>query len=198
MKQKSVFLAILICFSLILVVLPFLVTFNDVLTKILERNLLYGWIQASIVPLEAKVMGAILIPFGYRFGVAQNADGIVVNGVYMGLTWNCLGWQSLVLFLVTLLVGLRGKYKKLAIFEAVGIGVLGTFWVNILRMVFTIVLAVHLPAVFRIVFHDYLAAIVTIIWLFFFWWFCYSFILREKKLYYDKKLGRENQKVVQG
>lgn len=180
MKQKQVFFAILIGFSLLLVILPFLVTFNDVLTQILEKNLLYGFIQSSIVPQEAKVMGAILIPFGYQFGVAQNAQGIVVDGIFLGLTWNCLGWQSFLLFLVTLLVGLRGKYQRLSILEAVGIGILGTFWVNIFRMVFTIILAVHLPAVFRIVFHDYLAAIVTIVWLFFFWWFAYSFVLETK------------------
>jgi len=39
---------------------------------------------------------------------------------------------------------------------------------------------VHLPAVFRVVYHDYLAAITTVIWLFFFWWFSYSFVLEEK------------------
>ena len=180
MKEKQTFAVIFALFALSLAILPFLVSFNDLLTQILEKNLFYGFIQSSVVPQEAKVMGAILIPFGYQFGVAQNAQGIVVNGILMGLTWNCLGWQSFLLFLVTLLVGLRGKYQRLSILEAIGIGILGTFWVNIFRMIFTIILAVHLPAVFRIVFHDYLAAIVTVIWLFIFWWFAYSFVLEEK------------------
>jgi hypothetical protein len=63
--------------------------------------------------------------------------------------------------------------------EALGIGILGTFWLNILRMLLTVLLAVHTPAIFRVVFHDYLAAITTVIWLFGFWWFSYSFVLEE-------------------
>jgi hypothetical protein len=33
---------------------------------------------------------------------------------------------------------------------------------------------------FAVVFHDYLAAIVTIVWLVVFWWFAYKFVLVEK------------------
>lgn len=179
-SEKKLFLAIFGFFSLTLITLPFLVSFNEVLTKIFEQNRLYIFIQDNIVPWEAKVIGAILLPFGYEFGVAQNGPGIVVNGLFMKLTWNCLGWQSLILFLATWFVGFRGRYTKLSIAEAVGIGLLGTFWLNIARILFTVLLAVHLQPVFRIVFHDYLAAITTIIWLFFFWWFSYSYVLEER------------------
>ena len=98
----------------------------------------------------------------------------------MGITWNCLGWQSLVLLLVSLFVGLRGQYTKLSLLEVAGIGILGIFWLNIFRMVFTILLAVHAAPLFRIVFHDYLAAISTVIFLFGFWWFAYSYVLETK------------------
>ena len=63
----------------------------------------------------------------------------------------------------------------------------GTFWLNIGRMLFTILLAVHAPPIFRIVFHDYLAAGTTVIWLFVFWWFAYSFILEEREPVMKKK-----------
>jgi len=179
-KQKKVFLAILLVLALVLATAPFLVTINEVLTRIVERNLLYGWIQKSIVPLEAKMMGAILLPLGYEYGFSPSNSIIVVNGVNMGITWNCLGWQSFLLLFVSLVVGLRGRYKRWSMVEALMIGVLGTFWLNILRMLLTVLLAVHAPAIFRIVFHDYLAAITTVVWLFGFWWFSYSFVLEER------------------
>jgi hypothetical protein len=66
--------------------------------------------------------------------------------------------------------------------EASAIGILGTFWVNILRMLVTVLLAVYFPPVFRIVFHTYLAAGVSIAWLVFFWWFSYKYVLTEKQI----------------
>ena len=179
-KQKKVFVYIFLGFSLVLVSLPFLVSFNEVLTGIVERNLLYEWIQKNIVPVEAKIMGAILIPFGYDYAFSPTNSIIVVNGLNMGITWNCLGWQSFLLLFITLIVGFRGKYTLASILEALGIGILGTFWLNIARMLFTILLAVHAPAIFRLVFHDYLAAGTTVIWLFVFWYFSYSFVLEPK------------------
>ena len=163
---------------LMLMMLPFVTTFNDAITRFVENNGFYKAIQDLAVPFEAKFMGAIMIPFGYEF--ITHTEGFTINGVYMKFTWNCIGWQSFILLGITFIFGFARKYTKLSILEALAIGILGTFWINILRMVFISLLAVHLPAVFRIVFHDYLAAIVTIIWLFVFWWFAYSHVLQEK------------------
>src|SRR4030042_2280787 len=180
-RQKKVFVAIFLGFSLVMLILPFLVTVNDLLTKLLEKNLLYIFIQTQIVPLEAKMMGVILLLFGYKYAFSPTNSMIIVNGVNMGITWNCLGWQSFLLLFITLIVGFRGKYKILSVLEGLGIGILGTFWLNILRMLLTILLAVHAAPVFRIVFHDYLAAATTVVWLFVYWWFSYSYVLEEKK-----------------
>ncbi len=174
------FIAIFLGFSLVLVSLPFLVSFNEVLTKLVEHNFLYLWVQKHVVPLEAKMMGVILMALGYDYSFSPSNSIIVVNGVSMGITWNCLGWQSFLLFFITLLVGFRGRYTLASILEALGIGVLGTFWLNIARMLFTVLLAVHTPAIFRIVFHDYLAAGTTVVWLFVFWWFAYAYVLEER------------------
>lgn len=180
-KQKKTFLTILLVFTLILMVLPFLVSFNEGLTKILEKNFLYEGIQRVIVPVEAKILGVILMFFGYQFSFSPTNSLIITNGVTMGLTWNCLGWQSFIFLVITFLVGFRAKYTQRSIGEGLLLGVLGTFWVNILRMLFTILLAVHFPPIFRVVFHDYLAAVVSVGWLFLFWWFAYSYVLEEKK-----------------
>jgi exosortase/archaeosortase family protein len=178
-KQKRVFLIIFTGFALLLLVLPVMVSFNELLTRIVEGNLLYTGVQKYIVPLEAKMMGVLLIPWGYEYGFSPSNSVIVVNGVNLGITWNCLGWQSFLLLCVSLAVGFRGRYTKPSMGEALVIGVLGTFWLNILRMLLTVLLAVHAPAIFRVVFHDYLAAITTLAWLLVFWWFSYSYVLEE-------------------
>jgi len=179
-NHKKVFIYLFLGFTLVMVALPFVVTANEFLTGVVEKNLLYEWIQNNVVPIEAKMMGVILLPFGYNYAYSPTNSTIVVDGLNMQITWNCLGWQSFLLLFITLLIGFRGKYSRLSILEALGIGILGTFWLNILRMLFTVLLAVHAPPIFRIVFHDYLAAATTLIWLFVFWWFSYSYILEQK------------------
>lgn len=180
MNTKKTFAFIFALFAIMLMLLPFMVSFNEVLTKLVEATPVYQWIQTYIVPVEAKILGVLLMILGYQYSVVTNSSSIIVNSTIMKITWNCLGWQSLILFLVTLFVGFQGKYTKISVLEAIIIGILSIFWLNILRMFFIIILAVHAPSIFRVVFHDYLAAIMTIIWLFFFWWFAYKYILEEK------------------
>lgn len=177
-RSKKVFISIFLGFTVVLLILPFLVATNEFLTKVIEKNHLYGFIQAKIVPLEAKMMGAMLIPFGYDFIFSSSNNLLSVNGVVMEITWNCLGWQSFLLLFLSFIVGFKGSYSAFSKTEVFLIGILGTFWLNILRMLFTVLLAVHAPPFFRIVFHDYLAAGTTVVWLFFFWHFAYSYVLR--------------------
>ncbi|MBI3485945.1 hypothetical protein HY025_03270 [Candidatus Daviesbacteria bacterium] len=113
--------------------------------------------------------------------ILGHPDGFTVNGVFVGMTWNCIGWQSLLLLGITLYVGLKNaKYTLYSQIEAILIGLLGTFIINILRLCLIVIILSLSKPIFAVVYHDYLAAIVTILWLFFFWWFCYKFILEEK------------------
>lgn len=180
-RQKKVFSYILLGFALIALTLPFLVTLNDLLARFADHNFIYLWLQRYLVPIEAKMMGVILIFLGYDYAFAPAFSKIIVNGATMKITWNCLGWQSFLLLLITLLVGFGRNYRLLSVLETVMIGILGTFWLNIARMLFTVLLAVHVPPVFRIVFHDYLAAGTAVVWLVVFWWFAYAFVLEEKE-----------------
>lgn len=178
-KTKSTFLTLFLIAAVILLMLPFFTTFNEFLTKIIEHSALYQPIQKYIVPFFAKMIGVLLLPFGVKF--TAYLDGMEINGVPMGLTWNCLGWQSLVLLLVTFLTGLTGNYTKFSKFECIMIGILGTFLVNIFRITFTSLLAAYWGQLFAIVFHDYFATFITLIWLFVFWWFSYAFVLKERE-----------------
>ncbi|MBI4100789.1 hypothetical protein HY439_03570 [Candidatus Microgenomates bacterium] len=179
MREKRTFAIIFALFAILLAILPFLVSFNETLTHLVEKLQLYMWVQNKIVPIEVKMVGVLVSPLGIDYVAYRN--GMSVNGIYAQLTWNCLGWQSLLLFGITLIVGLRGNYTFSSKIETVLIGLLGTFLINLLRItIIIIILAVSRPF-FAILFHDYFAAIVTIIWLFFFWWFSYSFVLEEKQ-----------------
>ena len=179
MKQKRVFKLIFAALAIMLMALPFIVSFNDVLTRAVESFGWYMWIQEKIVPWEIRLVGVMVKSLGIKFIAFK--DGFKANDTYARFTWNCIGWQSLLLFLVSLPFGFgAGKYTFLSKIKAFLIGFLGTFLVNLLRVVFTVILLVVSRPLFAVVFHDYLAAIVTILWLVLFWWVSYSFILEEE------------------
>ena len=178
MKQKRVFQITLAALAILLMILPFVVSINDLLTQAVEKFGWYMWIQNKIVPWEVRLIGVTVQPLGIDF--IAHPDGFTANGTYAKISWNCIGWQSLLLFLVTLPFGLAGGYTLFSKTETVLIGLLGTFLLNLLRMTLTVIVLVVSRPLFAIVFHDYLAAIVTIIWLFAFWWFSYAFVLEEK------------------
>lgn len=179
MKQKQTFKTIFLFLALLLSILPVLLTFNDVLTRLVDRFTLYVWLQEKLVPIESYLLGTIIRLFGVKYRPFR--DGMLVNSIPLKMTWNCLGWQSMVLFGASLIVGLRdSSYSLFSKIEVIILGLFGIFWINIFRIAFTILLAVFAGPIFRIVFHDYLAAITTVLFLIFFWWFSYSFVLEEK------------------
>ena len=179
MKEKRTFAIIFALFAVLLAILPFLVSFNEVLTHLVEKFQLYMWVQNKIVPMEVKMVGVLVSPLGIDYVAYRN--GMSVNGTYAQLTWNCLGWQSLLLLIITLVVGLRGNYTLSSKIEAVLIGFLGTFLINLFRLTIIIILLAFFRPLFAILYHDYFAAVVTVAWLFGFWWFSYSFVLEEKR-----------------
>lgn len=179
MRGKRTFAIIFILLAVMLTLLPFLVTFNEALTHLVEKFNLYLWVQEKVVPAEVKMVGVLVKPFGVNY--LAHRGGMTVNGIYAKMTWNCLGWQSLLLLGITLIVGLRGNYTLWSKLETLVIGLLGIFLINLLRLTIIVLLLAYARSLFFIVYHDYLAAIVTILWLFGFWWFSYSFVLETKE-----------------
>ena len=177
---KSPFLPIFVIAALALMILPFLTTFNSLLTNILLKWKLYLFLQDFIVPYEAKMTASILAFF--PVSVKAVKTGLWLNGSFVELQWNCLGWQSVVLFLGTIFTGFQGNFTKISRFEVVTIGLLGTYFINVIRILIVVFLAAfgaYGPAVF---FHDYLSLIMIILWFFGLWWFAYSFVLEERKV----------------
>jgi len=172
-----------------LAILPFLVTFNGVLTHFVEKFELYVWVQERVVPIQSQLVGLIVRPLGISYEAFR--DGMLVNGLPMQMTWNCLGWQSLLLFGTSLLMGLKnGTYSRFSKIQVIILGLFGIFWINLFRIALTVVLAAFAMPVFRIVFHDYLAAITTVVFLIGFWWFAYSYVLESKKPDVQEEVGK--------
>lgn len=181
MKNKAAVNTVLIILTFLLMFLPIILTFNDVLTKIVMRISVYKLIQEYIVPYEIKIIGYIVRSFGIDFIPLR--DSMIVKTQYLRMSWNCIGWQSLLLYLVSLFIGLRsGSFTLISKIETIVIGILGIFWINIFRVSITVLLAVYSKPIFRIVFHDLLAAVVTICFLAAFWWLAFTYLLDNKKI----------------
>lgn len=179
MHQKKVFKILFVGLAMLLLLLPLVLSLQDMLTKLLLWTGWYDWIQTTIVPYEIHMVGILLELLGITF--RPGYYGVFANGIYANISWNCLGWQSLVFFMASLPFGLMGgKYTYLTVIEAIVIGLTGTFLINLLRMTFTIVLLVISRPLFVLVFHDYVAAIVTVCWLFIYWSFSYKYVLESK------------------
>lgn len=182
MNQKQTFKYILAIFSLFLVALPFLITFNDVLTRLVMRLEGYVLIQKYIIPFEIRMAGAILLPFGYKpeivgeYLTLNNGQPFMVE-----IAWNCIGWQSILFFVITCAVALQGdKYKNSSKVYSFLVGILGTFLINLLRICIVVLISYHFGQSVAIIFHDYFSTLINVFWLILFWWFSYSYILEEK------------------
>jgi len=170
---------IFIAVALILIIVPFVTTFNSFLTNLFLRWQWYRILDNFVVPYETKTLAGILSLFPL-FSVKATAGGVWVNNGFLRIEWNCLGWQSAVLLLATFLTGFHGKFTWVSRLEVITIGVLGTYLVNFARLVAVAVITQLFGSFPAIIFHDYLVLLFIIAWFFLFWWFSYSFVLEER------------------
>ena len=190
-KQKEIFKKLLAATALILLILPVLVIFSQGLTDLFDRFALYTWLQRVVVPFEAKLVVSLLSRLGIEGLVTPGSEFAMLLKLPGGailpvkLEWNCLGWQSFLLFGLTILTGLRGGYTIFSKFLCVVFGVLGIFWTNILRITGFTALMYYRNDIAAMILHDYVAVLVALLWLFFFWYFSYSFVLEERRLKSD-------------
>src|ERR1035437_46676 len=108
-RLRDIFKLLFIALAAILLVLPFATTFNEFLTRIVESTNLYRLLQSYLVPYYAKILYVSLVHLpGLK--VQAIPMGVVVNGTDVIVNWNCLGWQSFLLFFASLVMGLRGNF----------------------------------------------------------------------------------------
>jgi exosortase/archaeosortase family protein len=183
--EKGTFQLIFVVLVLILMFLPFVTTFNEILTKIVEKAGWYSVIRETLVPYLVRMVAVVLHWFGVLTDQSQQTitvrpNAMTAGGTIVYISWNCIGWQSFLLFIITLFTGFQGNFSLRSKLITIIFGLLGTFWMNVFRISF-IVLIAHwwgrLPAV---IFHDYGSTILIVIWLFLFWWLSYSYLLEKR------------------
>ena len=93
------------------------------------------------------------------------------------ISWNCIGWQSLILLGASFFSGLRGQQPLEARVQVVLIGVVGTMLLNLARVAAVAAIAATIGQTPALIFHDYGGTILVVVWLFVFWMFVQRFIL---------------------
>ena len=167
----------------LLLVLPFITTFNEFLTKaVMELHL--DWILTNwVVPTEVRFISLILQPFGITTEVTDAAlylhkpGSILPIPVYV--SWNCVGWQSFILFGITVVTGLQGSIPRRRKLQVIALGLLGTFWMNLLRMAAVALVAYFFGRLPAVVFHDYGGTLMILIWLAAFWYSLFNYFLAD-------------------
>ena len=163
----------------LLMVLPFVTTFDDLLTtwalQLGANNPLQG-----IVPTEARMVVGLLGFVGIR--AAASGSHIVIWDTAgsmhtLFISWNCIGWQSLILLTLSFLSGLRGQQSLEARVQVVLIGVAGTMLLNLMRVAAVAAIAATIGQTPATLFHDYGGTILVVGWLFAFWIFVQRWIL---------------------
>jgi exosortase/archaeosortase family protein len=172
---------LLIAAAAIFLVLPLVTTFNEFLVRIVINLKLDALLREWVVPLEAKLIAVLVGSLG--LGTITTSDTVYLLGsgrsVGVYISWNCVGWQSFILFIITLFTGLQGGYTRRSKIETITLGLLGTFLVNLLRIASVCLIAFYLGQFSAIIFHDYGGTIIILLWLFAFWYFTYNYVLES-------------------
>lgn len=160
--------------------LPLLTTFNELLTAAAVNLGLAPYIRDWAVPIVGRSAAAVLRCCGVPAyitdsGLLLDAPGRSVNVV---LEWNCLGWQTLILLMITLVVGLQGNYTLGSKVKTLIVGIEGTLLFNIGRIVLVMFIALGFGELPAIIFHDYGGTILTLCWLAAFWYLSQEHILK--------------------
>jgi exosortase/archaeosortase family protein len=166
----------------LLMVLPLVTTFNDLLTAWAMQLGANSPLQA-VVPVESRMVVSLLGLVGIH-AAASGSHLVVWDGSgsmhTLFISWNCIGWQSLILFGVSLLSGLRGSQSLESRVQVICIGVAGTMLLNLLRVSAVAAIAAIVGVAPAILFHDYGGTILFVGFLFAFWAFAQRWILDSR------------------
>lgn len=181
-RGRDTYQLILLLSAVTLLLLPFVTTFNEFMTAMVMRMHLDGVLREWIVPVEARMVAALLSPLGVDVSVSSTS--IYVGGgdfpLPVFISWNCVGWQSLILFALTIKTGLEGRYTLASQLRALTLGFLGVIWINLLRIAGIALMAYHFGRLPAVLAHDYGGTLMTIVWLALFWYFAINYVLEPK------------------
>lgn len=177
----STFQLMIVIACITFLLMPFVTTFNEFLAKIIMKVEIYKLLQEWVVPFQAKMITSLL----RLMGITAQASMTNINMVHgetpvsIFINWNCIGWQSFILLLLSMFTGLKGPFTIQSKIETLLIGIMGTILVNVLRIALVSIIAYQFGQVPAVIFHDYVSTIMMIGWLIGYWIFSYKFILHH-------------------
>ena len=178
-ERDNVNLTLIAITSGLLMVLPLVTTFDELLTAWALQLGANNPLQA-IVPAESRMVVARIGLLGVH-AAASGSHLVVWDGSgsmhTLFISWNCIGWQSLVLFGISLASGLRGGHPVEARAQVVLIGVAGTMLLNLVRVALVAVMAATVGVAPAVFFHDYGGTVMFVAFLFAFWAFAQRWLL---------------------
>ena len=183
-RERDVNLTVIALACALLMLLPLVTTFDDLLTA-WAMSLGAGSPLQAIVPAESRMVVGLLGLAGVH--AAASGSHLVVWDMSgsmhtLFISWNCIGWQSLVLFGVSLASGLRGANTVEARFQVICIGIAATLLLNLIRVALVALIAATIGVGPAILFHDYGGSLMFIGFLFAFWWFAQRWLLESPEL----------------
>ena len=179
LRERDLNLTLLALACGLLMLLPLVTTFDDLLTTWAMQLGANSPLQ-EIVPVEARMVVGLLGLVGIHAAASGNYmvvwDGAgVMHSLF--ISWNCIGWQSLILLGVSLVTGLRGRHPVEARAQVIVIWLAGTMLLNLLRVAAVAGIAATIGVTPAILFHDYGGTALVISYLFLFWMFAHRWIL---------------------
>src|SRR2546427_13206266 len=122
--------------SIALLVLPFFSTFGELLTYFAMAAGFDAWLGQWIAPIEGHLVHGALalfgIPSGYDRSLLYIGSGPGSLALY--ISWNCVGWQTVLFLALSMATGLQGQYTLRSRFEVAALGAIGIAMLNILRI----------------------------------------------------------------
>jgi exosortase/archaeosortase family protein len=179
MRKK---LLLLIPFILVLCIIAiyFFNSLNAIAVHVVSYTGIYRIIEQVVIPLEVQSTLFMLRILDIKATGAGSVISVIHGSKWQDfiVTWNCTGWQSLVMLLISFitLIQFKGIFLKKA--AIIFTGIIWMYFVNIIRI--TLQIGIFHKAGFApaFVFHDYFAKTYLILMFCIFWIAVYNFVLK--------------------
>ena len=162
-----------------LLFVPFASTFAELLTRLAIATELDAALGRWIAPTEGWLARGVLalvgLPSAASGSVLHVGEGAQAVSLY--IAWNCVGWQTALLFALSLVTGLQGTWSLRARLETVALGLFGIVVLNVARIALIAVVAYVFGPIPAILVHDFGTIFATVAYLVLFWAFAYNVVL---------------------
>ncbi|MGH2500357.1 MAG: exosortase/archaeosortase family protein [Candidatus Limnocylindria bacterium] len=168
--------------SIALLVMPLFSTFGELLTNAALATGFDALLGRWIAPAEAQAVHGVLALLGLR----TSFDGPILfvgdgaRSVALYISWNCVGWQTLLFLLVSLATGLQGEYTLRSRIETALLGTFGIVLLNVFRITVVALVAYAFGRLPAVLVHDYGSIVLTVAYLMAFWLFAFAHLLERR------------------